>query len=241
MSILAAYNLKKTKKKQKIIHNVTLEINSGEIVGLLGPNGAGKSTIFYILLGIIQHDSGYILLNTINISTLPLYLRARHGMSYLPQENSIFRQLTVFNNLMAVLEIQKKMNKTQKYQHIKKIMNEFQISHLSNIKGDMLSGGERRRVEIARAITVNPKFILLDEPFSGIDPIAINNIKKIIKQLKKNGIGILITDHNVQETLNICNKAYILDKGTIIATGKPKAILNNKYLQQIYLGNQNNT
>lgn len=238
MTTLITKSLSKNYKQKHIVDNINLYITSGEIVGLLGANGSGKTTIFYMILGIVQHDSGAIFINKKNINILPIYLRARLGIGYLPQESSIFRQLTVFENLMAILQTQRKLNKIKRDKIIIKLMNNFRIQHLKNNIGHTLSGGERKRVEIARALAANPKFILLDEPFSGVDPISIIDIQKIIHQIQNhNKLGVLITDHNVKATLHICNRAYIINQGQIIAHGSPEEILNNKYVQKIYLGN----
>lgn len=236
MQTLIIKKLSKFYKKRHIVKNITLHITSGEIIGLLGPNGSGKTTTFYMILGIIQHDSGYILLNDKNIGILPIYLRARLGIGYLPQESSIFRQLTVFDNLMAIAQLQHYPDKKERTAYIIKLMNDFRIYHLKNNFGKTLSGGERKRVEIARALITHPKFILLDEPFSGVDPLSIIDIQKIIKQLKNDNIGILITDHNVKAILSICNRLYILNQGLLIAQGSAKEISNNKYARETYLG-----
>ncbi|AKC60224.1 LPS export ABC transporter ATP-binding protein [Blochmannia endosymbiont of Camponotus (Colobopsis) obliquus] len=237
MPILTANNITKMYKKKWIIKDINIQILSGKIIGLLGPNGAGKTTIFYTIAGITKCNSGCILIDQQNITNLPLYYRAKLGIGYLPQESSIFQQMSVFNNLMSILEIQKKLNKKQRYERVIQLMDQFKITYLHNHLGYSLSGGERRKVEIARAIAANPKFILLDEPFSGIDPISITEIKGIIEKLRQSGLGIFITDHNVRETLNVCEYAYIVNKGTIIATGTPLEILKNKIVQQTYLGN----
>lgn len=237
MTTLIIKNLSKHYKKKYTVNNVNLYVTSGEIVGLLGSNGSGKTTTFYMILGIIQHDSGNIFINKKNINTLPIYLRAQSGLGYLPQESSIFRKLTVLENLIAILQTQKNLEKIEQEKIAIKLMNDFHIQHLSNNIGYTLSGGERKRVEIARALAANPKFILLDEPFSGVDPISIIDIQKIIQTIKNyNNLGVLITDHNVHATLHICNRAYIINQGRIIAHGSPKEILNNKYVQKIYLG-----
>ncbi|CUR53696.1 Lipopolysaccharide export system ATP-binding protein LptB [Serratia symbiotica] len=238
MNILIAKNLTKTYKNKNIIKNINLIIKSGEIVGLLGPNGAGKTTTFHMILGIIQPDSGHILINQKDITLLPLYLRAQLGLGYLPQENSIFRYLNVNDNIMAILEIRSDLTEIQRKNRSKELMKEFNISHLYNNLGKTLSGGERRRVEIARALAANPKFILLDEPFAGVDPISIIDIKKIIKKLRNYNLGILITDHNVRETLNICQRAYIVNNGKLIAHGTPNMILLNNHVKRVYLGEE---
>lgn len=229
--------LSKIYKKRYVVKNVNLKITSGEIIGLLGPNGSGKTTTFYMILGIIQHDFGHILLHDKNIEDLPTYSRARLGIGYLPQENSIFRQLTVFDNLMAIAQLQHFSNKKERYEYIKRLMNDFHIYHLKDNFGQTLSGGERKRVEIARLLITKPKFILFDEPFSGVDPISIVDIQQIIKQLANDNIGILITDHNVQATLSICKRAYIINQGELVACGSPKSIVNNKHARSVYLGN----
>ncbi|AAZ40691.1 putative transport protein (ABC superfamily, atp_bind) [Candidatus Blochmanniella pennsylvanica str. BPEN] len=236
MTTLTIKNLSKIYKGRYVVKNISLYITSGEIVGLLGPNGSGKTTTFYMILGIVQHNSGSILIGEKDISTLPIYRRARLGIGYLPQESSIFRRLTVFDNLMAILQTQRNLNTKKRNKLIIELMNNFHISHLKNNIGQTLSGGERKRVEIARALAANPKFILLDEPFSGVDPISITDIQKIIKQLKTRKLGVLITDHNVRETLRICERAYIVNQGQSIAHGSPNEILNNKHVQQVYLG-----
>lgn len=238
MSILIAKNLVKFYKGNLIIQDISLQVNSGEIIGLLGPNGAGKTTTFYIVLGIVNCDDGCIMIDNYDISMLPLYKRARLGIGYLPQESSIFRKLTVFNNLMSILEIRHDLNNKQRNIRAYELMEEFNISHLRNNLGFTLSGGERRRVEIARALSANPKFILLDEPFAGVDPISIVDIKKIIKHLCEIGLGILITDHNVRETLDVCTRAYIVNQGKVIAQGLPANILVDKQVQQTYLGQE---
>lgn len=237
MNTLIAKKLSKIYKNRYTVKNMNLYISAGEIVGLLGPNGSGKTTTFYMILGIIKPDHGNILLNNKNIGTLPIYSRARLGIGYLPQENSIFRQLTVFDNLMSIAQIQNHINKKERYEYITQLMNRFNIFHLKNNFGQTLSGGERRRVEIARALIAKPKFMLLDEPFSGVDPISIQSIQKIIKQLIDYKLGVLITDHNVKATLNICKRVYIINQGMLIAHGSSKTILNNKFVQKVYLGN----
>ena len=235
MDTFAAEAIKKAYGKKEIIKNISLKINSGEIIGLLGPNGAGKTTCFYIMVGLIPLDYGKISLNGEDISTKPMHERAKLGIGYLPQEASIFRKLTVKENLLAVLELQK-LNKQERENKLNKLLDDFKISHIANNLGISLSGGERRRVEIARAVAANPKFILLDEPFAGVDPVSIIDIKQIIMQLVNNKIGILITDHNVRDTLSICNKAYIVGDGQVLAYGNSEEILDNKRVREIYLG-----
>lgn len=236
MSKLLIKNLQKSYKRP-VVKDVSLEIGN-EIVGLLGPNGAGKTTSFYMIVGLIKPDKGEVLLDNTNLSNMPMHERARLGIGYLPQETSIFRKLTVYENILAILQLRKDLNKKQRAEKCEALMNEFHVSHLRDTDGLSLSGGERRRVEIARALAIEPKFILLDEPFAGIDPISVVDIKRIIEQLQKRGIGILITDHNVRETLNICTRAYIVSEGTIIAQGSPQDILNNQKVREVYLGHE---
>ncbi|WP_350307302.1 LPS export ABC transporter ATP-binding protein [Photorhabdus viridis] len=236
MAILNAENLAKAYKGRKVVENVSLNVNSGEIVGLLGPNGAGKTTTFYMVVGIVSRDTGTITIDGEDISLLPLHERARRGIGYLPQEASIFRRLSVFDNLMAVLEIRQDLTQKQRKERAEELMEEFHISHLRDNLGQSLSGGERRRVEIARALAANPKFILLDEPFAGVDPISVIDIKKIIQHLRDYGLGVLITDHNVRETLDVCERAYIVSQGQLIAHGTPNDILNNEQVKRVYLG-----
>lgn len=233
---LIAKNLAKTYKGHQVVKDVSLQVSSGEIVGLLGPNGAGKTTTFYMVVGIIKCNAGRIILDGDDISILPLHIRARRGISYLPQEASIFRGLSVFNNIMAVLQIHNDLTNRQRRACANKLMEEFHIIHLRNNLGQYLSGGERRRVEIARALAAHPKFILLDEPFAGVDPISVIDIKKIIVYLRDNGIGVLITDHNVRETLNVCERAYIVNQGKLIANGLPAEIIHDEQVKQVYLG-----
>ena len=239
MAILSAKQLQKNYKSRCVVKDVSLSIGN-EIVGLLGPNGAGKTTSFYMIVGLISPDKGGVFLDQQNIIFQPMHKRARLGIGYLPQETSIFRKLSVIQNIMAILELRNNFSKKQRQEKCESLMQEFHISHLQNIPGYSLSGGEKRRVEIARALAMDPKFILLDEPFSGIDPISVIDIKKIIIHLCKRGIGILITDHNVQETLDICQRAYIVNDGTIIAQGTPREILHNKEVRMVYLGNEFN-
>lgn len=236
MNELKALHLKKTYKKRTVVKDVSLAVESGSIVGLLGPNGAGKTTSFYMIVGIITTENGQVLLNGKDISNMPIHERAREGLGYLPQENSIFRKLTVHDNLMGVVEMLPDMRKNEREQMVDELMAEFGVSSLRNSLGMSLSGGERRRVEIARALAARPKFILLDEPFAGVDPISVNEIKNIIKHLKERGIGILITDHNVRETLDVCEKAYIVNDGQLIAQGTPEEILRNEKVKSVYLG-----
>lgn len=236
METLIIKNLSKIYKNRYIVKSISLYLAAGEIIGLLGPNGSGKTTIFYMILGIIQQSSGSILLNNKNIQHIPIYSRARLGIGYLPQDSSIFRQLTVFDNLMSIAQIQRNISKKERYEYIIQLMHSFHIHHLKDNLGKTLSGGERKRVEIARSLISKPKFMLLDEPFSGVDPISIRDIQKIIMQLINYKLGILITDHNVKATLNICQRIYVINQGILIAHGSPKKILSNKYVREVYLG-----
>ncbi|MGL9735557.1 MAG: LPS export ABC transporter ATP-binding protein [Symbiopectobacterium sp.] len=236
MATLIAENLAKAYKGRRVVENVSLIVNSGEIVGLLGPNGAGKTTTFYMVVGIVQRDSGRIVIDNEEISLLPLHERARRGIGYLPQEASIFRRLSVYDNLMAVLQIRKDLTPEQQDDRANELMEEFHIIHIRDSLGQSLSGGERRRVEIARALAANPKFILLDEPFAGVDPISVLDIKKIIEHLRDSGLGVLITDHNVRETLDVCERAYIVSQGQLISHGSPSEILEDEQVKRVYLG-----
>jgi lipopolysaccharide export system ATP-binding protein len=238
MSTLRAEHLKKEYKKREVVKDVSLYIDQTEIVGLLGPNGAGKTTSFYLIVGLIQANQGKIFLDDKDITKLAMHERARLGIGYLPQEASIFRKLSVADNIMAILELRSELTKALRLEILDQLLNEFNIKHLSNNIGINLSGGERRRVEIARALAMEPKFILLDEPFAGIDPISIGDIKKIISHLHEKGIGILITDHNVRETMTICHRAYIVSEGKIIASGIPDEIMANKKVREVYLGHE---
>lgn len=240
MKTLQVNNLSKQFKTRHVVRDVSLHVNRGEIVGLLGPNGAGKTTSFYMIVGLIACDHGQILYDGQDITTLPVHQRALLGMSYLPQEASIFRKLTVTDNIMAILEMRKDLNKKQREQHLHQLLDELHIKHIRNALGISLSGGERRRVEIARALAMDPKIILLDEPFAGIDPISVIDVKRIITHLRSRGIGVLITDHNVRETLAICERAYIVNAGEIICEGSPQDILNNQQVRSVYLGEEFN-
>ncbi len=236
MAKLSATNLVKRYNKRTVVDGVSLSIDSGEIVGLLGPNGAGKTTSFYIIVGLIKADAGEIMLDQTHLTKLPMHARAQLGVGYLPQEPSIFRKLNTEDNLRAVLEIRKGISDVQKEVLLEDLLHEFGISHLRHQAAIGLSGGERRRVEIARALATDPQFILLDEPFAGVDPISIIEIQKIIRHLQERGIGILITEHNVRETLGTCNRAYILNEGKVIAEGSPEEILENQEVREVYLG-----
>ena len=238
MSILTAENLAKSYKSRKVVSDVSLTVNSNEIVGLLGPNGAGKTTTFYMVVGLVRQDQGKIIIDGENISLLPMHNRAQRGIGYLPQEASIFRRLTVYENLMAVLEIRKDLTSQQRREKADELIEEFNIGHIRDSLGQSLSGGERRRVEIARALAAKPKCILLDEPFAGVDPISVSDIKKIITDLRNRGLGVLITDHNVRETLDVCERAYIVGEGKIIATGTPEQVMNDEHVKRVYLGEQ---
>lgn len=238
MSKLEAIGISKRYKKRWVVNQISVSVKSGEIVGLLGPNGAGKTTFFYLLVGLIQSDQGKILLDQENITNLPIHIRAAKGIGYLPQEASIFRKLTVHDNILAILELKKELSLEERLTELENLLREFHISHLRDNLGITLSGGERRRVEIARALAVNPRFILLDEPFAGIDPISVVDIKRIITHLSQRGIGVLITDHNVRETLNICEKAYIVNEGQIICEGSPTEILEHPKVREVYLGEE---
>ena len=238
MAILSAKNLAKSYNGRKVVTDVSLEVKSGEIVGLLGPNGAGKTTSFYMIVGLVARDSGSIHIDDVDISVQPMHNRSRMGIGYLPQEASIFRKLSVYDNLMAVLQTRKELTKHERKQKAEELLHEFHIQHIRSSMGMALSGGERRRVEIARALAANPKFILLDEPFAGVDPISVIDIKKIIEHLRDRGLGVLITDHNVRETLSVCEHAYIVSQGQLIANGTPEHVLNDEHVRRVYLGEQ---
>lgn len=238
MAVLRASNLAKSYKQKKVVIDVSLEIRSGEIVGLLGPNGAGKTTCFYMIVGLVPADNGRITIDNQDITPLPMHGRARKGIGYLPQEASVFRKLTVRDNIMAILETRRELNRSQRDAKLEELLAEFHINHIRDSVGMALSGGERRRVEIARALAMEPAFILLDEPFAGVDPISVSDIKQIIRHLRDKGIGVLITDHNVRETLDICENAYIVSGGHIIASGNSDDILANQQVKEVYLGNE---
>ena len=235
MSELKAVNLKKRYKSRTVVQDVSLSVSSGEVVGLLGPNGAGKTTCFYMMVGLVPLDGGSISLDDGDLSQMPMHLRARLGLSYLPQEASIFRRLSVADNIRAVLEL-KNYTRDEIQQHLDDLLHDLHISHIRNNPAISLSGGERRRVEIARALATQPRFILLDEPFAGVDPIAVLDIQKIIGFLKERDIGVLITDHNVRETLGICDHAYIISEGKVLASGNPDEIIYNESVRKVYLG-----
>lgn len=236
MSTLTSAGLKKSFESKTVIHNVSLEVNSGEIVGLLGPNGAGKTTTFYMIVGLLKSDEGSIYINDQNITYEPIHKRFEQGISYLPQEPSVFRDMTAKDNIDSILEVDSSLSKIQKANILEHLIEKFDLSKFINTKGIQLSGGERRRVEIARALALKPKFLLLDEPFAGIDPISVIDLQKIIKVLAKEDIGILITDHNVRETLKICDKSYVINSGKVLASGKSKDLVENEIVKKVYLG-----
>ena len=236
MSVLAVRHLAKTYRSRRVVKDVSLSVQSGEVIGLLGPNGAGKTTSFYMIVGLVPSEGGSIHLDAEDLTRLPMDIRARKGLGYLPQEASVFRKLTVEQNIMGVLEISADLNPHQRQRRLDALLQEFHIEHIRENLGMSLSGGERRRVEIARALATEPRFILLDEPFAGVDPISVGDIQRIISHLKQIGIGVLITDHNVQETLRICDRAYIVNEGTIIAEGDAQAILSDEKVRRVYLG-----
>ncbi len=236
MSRLIAEKICKKYKGRETVKDVTIQLDSGDVVGLLGPNGAGKTTSFYMIVGIIKADSGQIRLDERDITTLPMHLRARAGIGYLPQEASIFRKLSVADNIRAILQTRHDLDSYQQDHKLEELLDELHIGHIRKNMGMSLSGGERRRVEIARALATEPRFILLDEPFAGVDPISVLDIQNIITHLKERDIGVLITDHNVRETLGICHRAYILNEGKVIAEGKPEVLLNDSQVRRVYLG-----
>jgi lipopolysaccharide export system ATP-binding protein len=238
MSRLSATSLGKSYQSRRVVDDVSMTIESGQVIGLLGPNGAGKTTCFYMIVGLVTCTEGRIELDGVDLTGEPMHTRARHGLGYLPQEPSVFRKLTVAENILAVLEIRKDLDKKDRQETLESLMHELHIGHLVEQHGMSLSGGERRRVEIARALAANPRFILLDEPFAGVDPISVIDIQNIIQHLQERGIGVLITDHNVRETLGICHHAYILNEGRVIAAGTPEAILANQHVRDVYLGSE---
>ncbi len=236
MTTLIAQHLAKQYKSRPVVRDVSLQVSSGEVVGLLGPNGAGKTTSFYMIVGLIPCDEGQITLNGQDLTFYPMHKRAQMGLGYLPQETSVFQKLSVRDNIWAILELQSHLDKKQRQQRLDELLEELHITHITDRLGMQLSGGEKRRVEIARALAAEPSFILLDEPFAGIDPISVSDIQRIIGHLCKLGIGVLITDHNVRETLDICHRAYIVSDGTLIAEGTPENILQNYHVREVYLG-----
>jgi lipopolysaccharide export system ATP-binding protein len=238
MSILSVQDISKSYKLRKVVKGISLQIKSGEVVGLLGPNGAGKTTAFYMIVGLIVADSGKILLDDKDLTTQPMHRRAKLGLGYLPQEASIFRKLTVEQNILAILENRDDLDQAGRERELENLLDELHVGHVRTSVGISLSGGERRRVEIARALAANPLFVLLDEPFAGVDPISVLDIQRIIRHLSEREIGVLITDHNVRETLGICGHAYILSDGSLIAEGSPQDILENQHVREVYLGQE---
>lgn len=236
MTTLTAKQLAKNYQGRAVVKSVSLHVNQGEIVGLLGPNGAGKTTSFYMIVGLIPCEKGQVYFADQDVTALPMHARARLGLSYLPQEASVFRKLSVADNILAILELRKELDLTQRYHQLEQLLQEFHLTDIRDYLGQNLSGGERRRVEIARALAREPKFVLLDEPFAGVDPISVIDIKRIILHLRQRGIGVLITDHNVRETLDICQRAYIVNEGEIICEGSPQTILADQRVRQVYLG-----
>ena len=236
MSILKCNNLEKKYNTKKVVQDISIEVASGEVIGLLGPNGAGKTTTFYMIVGLIKSDLGSILIDDIDITLVPIHKRFEYGISYLPQEPSIFRNMTALDNIRAILETDNKLSKQKKKDVLDELIIRFDLKNFLNTQGMQLSGGERRRVEIARALALRPKFLLLDEPFAGIDPLSVIDIQKIIKELSLDNIGILITDHNVRETLKICDKSYVVNTGQVLASGKTKDLIKNETVKKVYLG-----
>ena len=238
MARLKASHLAKSYNKRKVVSDVSLEVESGQIVGLLGPNGAGKTTTFYMVVGLVKRDNGQIFIDDQELTHEPMHIRAQQGIGYLPQEASIFRRLSVTKNIMAILELRSELSRFEREEKLEELLEEFHITHIRDSLGMSLSGGERRRVEIARALAADPKFILLDEPFAGVDPISVGDIKTIIQHLRDRGLGVLITDHNVRETLDVCEHSYIVSHGHLIASGTSEEILSNEKVKEVYLGDQ---
>ena len=236
--MLSTLNLRKSYKNRTVVHDISINVNKGEIVGLLGPNGAGKTTCFYMIVGMIRADNGNIKITEKDLTSLSMHRRAVEGLSYLPQDSSIFRTLSVADNIMAILETRQDLTKELRFNALDLLLEEFKISHIRNIIGMSLSGGERRRTEIARALATDPSYILLDEPFAGVDPISVNELKKIINHLSKRNIGVLLTDHNVRDTLDICHRAYIVNDGKIIAEGSSENIVKDPQVKKVYLGSE---
>jgi lipopolysaccharide export system ATP-binding protein len=236
MSLLAARHLGKKYGARAVVRDVSVSVNSGEVIGLLGPNGAGKTTSFYMIIGLVPCDAGSVHLNRRDLTRMPIHERARIGLGYLPQEPSVFRKLSVAQNIMAILETRPGLTPAHRERRLEALLEDLHIGHIRGSRGDSLSGGERRRVEIARALAAEPRFMLLDEPFAGVDPLSVTDIQRIIRFLSERGIGVLITDHNVRETLGICDRAYIVNEGRIIAEGTPEAILENRRVREVYLG-----
>ena len=236
MSILKCNNLEKNYNSKKVVQDISIEVSSGEVIGLLGPNGAGKTTTFYMIVGLIKSDLGSIIIDDVDITLVPIHKRFEYGISYLPQEPSIFRNMTALDNIKAILETDKKLSTQKKKDILDQLIIRFDLKNFLNTQGIQLSGGERRRVEIARALALRPKFLLLDEPFAGIDPLSVIDIQEIIKKLSLDNIGILITDHNVRETLKICDKSYVVNTGQILASGKTKDLIKDETVKKVYLG-----
>ena len=236
MSILKCNNLEKKYNTKKVVQDISIEVASGEVIGLLGPNGAGKTTTFYMIVGLIKSDLGSIIIDDVDITLVPIHKRFEYGISYLPQEPSIFRNMTALDNIKAILETDNKLSKQKKKDILDELIIRFDLKNFLNTQGMQLSGGERRRVEIARALALRPKFLLLDEPFAGIDPLSVIDIQEIIKELSLDNIGILITDHNVRETLKICDKSYVVNTGQVLASGKTKDLIKNETVKKVYLG-----
>jgi lipopolysaccharide export system ATP-binding protein len=236
MTRLAARSLRKSYRSRTVVRDLSLEIHTGEVVGLLGPNGAGKTTAFYMIVGLVAADGGSILLDDRELTALSIDQRARLGIGYLPQEASVFRKLSVADNVMAILELRAELDRADREQRLEELLSELRITHVRDTRGMSLSGGERRRVEIARALAAEPRFILLDEPFAGVDPLSVLDIQRIIRELAARGIGVLVTDHNVRETLGVCARAYIVDRGVVIASGSAEQVLANPQVREVYLG-----
>jgi lipopolysaccharide export system ATP-binding protein len=236
MTLLAARSLQKSYRSRAVVRDLSLDIHTGEVVGLLGPNGAGKTTAFYMIVGLVPADGGSILLDERDLTALSIDQRARLGIGYLPQEASVFRKLSVADNVMAILELRTELDRADRENRLEELLTELRIGHVRNTRGMSLSGGERRRVEIARALAAEPRFILLDEPFAGVDPLSVLDIQRIIRELAARGIGVLITDHNVRETLGVCARAYIVDRGVVIASGSAEQVLANPQVREVYLG-----
>jgi lipopolysaccharide export system ATP-binding protein len=236
MTRLSAHSLQKSYRSRQVVRDLSLEINTGEVVGLLGPNGAGKTTAFYMIVGLVPADGGSILLDDRDLTPLSIDQRARLGLGYLPQEASVFRRLSVADNIMAILELRDELDRAGRELRLEELLEELRIGHVRNTRGLSLSGGERRRVEMARALAAEPRFILLDEPFAGVDPLSVLDIQRIIRELAGRGIGVLVTDHNVRETLGVCGRAYIVDRGAVIASGTAEQVLANPQVREVYLG-----
>jgi len=238
MSLLAARHLAKKYGARPVVRDVSIQVGSGEVIGLLGPNGAGKTTSFYMIIGLVACDAGSVHLNRRDLTRMPIHERARIGLGYLPQEPSVFRRLSVADNILAILETRPGLTEAHRKRRLESLLADLHIGHIRASRGDSLSGGERRRVEIARALASEPRFMLLDEPFAGVDPLSVTDIQRIIRFLSERGIGVLITDHNVRETLGICDRAYIVNEGVIIAEGAPEEILRNQRVREVYLGHE---